>query len=120
MYDKAFANVVGVEIPVYGEEKQHAYHLYLLKIDFMGLGITKKKFFERLKDKDIFCQMHYVPIYKQPYYADKMKTASKKCPNSEKYYERAVSIPIYPKMTDGDVQRVSREIINLLQKGSKG
>lgn len=116
MYDKAFSNVVGIETPVHGEDRQHAYHLYILKINFDRLGMTKRKFFEKLKNKGIFCQMHYIPIYKQPYYADKMKTVSRKCPNGEKYYNRAVSIPIYPKMTDRDVQRVSREIINTLSE----
>ena len=114
MYDKAFANVVGLETPKVPQDKKHAYHLYLLKIDFKSRGLTKKSFFGKLKAKGIRCQMHYIPIYRQPYYVNNLKTNSKRFLNSEKYYENAVSIPIYSRMTDGDVARVSREIISVL------
>lgn len=116
-YDKEFASLRGVETPEVAKDKKHAYHLYVLKIDFKDLGINRKKFFEELRGKGILPQVHYIPVYRQPYYAKKVRVpAAKNFPESEKYYERAVSIPIYPKMTDGDVARVSREIINALQR----
>ncbi len=114
IYDKEFGSIDGVEIPRVNKDKKHTYHLYLLKIDFDKLKTSRKKFVSLLKKKGIFTQVHYIPIYKQPYYKKRYKVNSKNFKNSEKYYKKALSIPIYSKMTDSEVKRVVSNIKELL------
>ncbi|MBD3379459.1 MAG: UDP-4-amino-4,6-dideoxy-N-acetyl-beta-L-altrosamine transaminase, partial [Candidatus Omnitrophica bacterium] len=103
MYDKAFKGVPGLETPPVEIDKKNAYHLYPLKIDFRSAGISRKTFFDKLAKDGIFPQVHYRPIFDQPYYKKKYKANRKNFKNSNKYYERALSISIYPGMTDKDV-----------------
>jgi dTDP-4-amino-4,6-dideoxygalactose transaminase len=55
-------------------------------------------------------QVHYIPIYRLPYYRDELGYAQDECPNAETYYAGAVSLPMFPAMTAGDVERVVREL----------
>jgi dTDP-4-amino-4,6-dideoxygalactose transaminase len=65
----------------------------------------KKEVFARMKVLGLGVQAHYIPVYRQPYYRDLGYTAGL-CPQAEKFVEREISIPIYPAMTEKDVERV--------------
>ena len=106
MYDKAFKGIEHVETPHVPEGKRHAYHLYVLKVDFRRLGINRRSFMKKLREKGILCQVHYIPLYRQPYYRNLSAGNYGDFASSEKYYERAVSLPIYPSMSDADVKSV--------------
>jgi UDP-4-amino-4,6-dideoxy-N-acetyl-beta-L-altrosamine transaminase len=70
----------------------HAYHLYILEVE------NRNELFKYLRDKDIFCQVHYIPAYRMPYY-ESNKDKKVFYSNSEKYYERCISLPIFPHLT---------------------
>jgi len=55
-------------------------------------------------------QVHYIPVYRLPYYRDTLGYPQDECPNAELYYSGAISIPMFPAMTDDDVERVVREL----------
>ena len=109
-YDKAFKDMEGVEAISLPQGKKHSYHLYLLKIDFKKFHTTRKNFMTKLKKKGILTQVHYIPIYRQPYYKDKFGLSKNLFPKSEKYYEKAISIPIYYGMNNKEVKKVTSEI----------
>lgn len=90
----------------------HAYHLYVVKIDFKTLGIDRAMLFTSLREKGITVNVHYTPVYLHPFYRDKFKTKPGLCPNAEYAYEQIISLPIFPGMTDEDVKKVIVEVKN--------
>ena len=84
-------------------------HLYIIRIKSNN-KFNKKKIFEKLRSSGVFVNIHYIPIYLHPYYE---KNYSKKdFPNSNKYYEEALSIPIYPGLSEDSIQFVFNTIKN--------
>jgi dTDP-4-amino-4,6-dideoxygalactose transaminase len=65
---------------------------------------------------NIQTQVHYIPVHTQPFYQDKFGTKWGDCPNAERYYQKCLSIPLYPSMTDVDVEQVIEAIVNLVEK----
>ena len=114
LYDKELGDIDGIEIPSVCNNKKHTYHLYVLKINFKKFKTNKISFFKELKKTGILPQVHYIPVPKQPYYQKKVRSYEKKLQSSEKYYKRAVSIPIYPSMTLTDARRVVDSVKNVL------
>jgi UDP-4-amino-4,6-dideoxy-N-acetyl-beta-L-altrosamine transaminase len=110
IYNKALAEIANVELQDVPENRKHSYHLYLLKIDFNKLGISRQSFTNRLRRIGIQTQVHYIPVYRQPYYRSRCNISFSSFPKSEKYYQQALSIPIYPLMSNKDVIYVSRAI----------
>jgi UDP-4-amino-4,6-dideoxy-N-acetyl-beta-L-altrosamine transaminase len=112
-YNKAFSNIVWLATPYEKPKAFSAFHLYVLKVDFHKIGKTKKQVMEELKEKNIGTQVHYIPCHTQPYYQKSFGYKWGDYPKAESYYEQALSIPLYPKMTDQDVEWVIKGIKNL-------
>lgn len=93
----------------------NAYHLYVLQINFRKMKITRAEVINRLRAKNIGTQVHYIPVHLQPYYRHHSGTKPGDCPNAEKYYDHALSIPMYPQLTDADCERVINELRSLLK-----
>jgi len=98
------------------ESVSHAYHLFVLQIDYETFNIDRATVMNRLKDEKIGTQVHYLPIPYQPYYRER---SSRHCgfPGADKYYRRALSIPMYPALTDDDCHRVVETLKMVLSGG---
>ena len=83
----------------------HAYHLYPLQIDFEKLPITKPEFFDKMKLVGINLQVHYIPVHLQPFYR-KLGFQEGNFPEAEAYGREAISLPLYPDLTDDKQNRV--------------
>jgi dTDP-4-amino-4,6-dideoxygalactose transaminase len=81
-----------------------------LNIDFDKLGITRKGIMEKLQKNGIGTQVHYIPVHTQPYYKNNFGYNWGDYPVSESYYQKALSLPLYPKMSDEDVEYVIENI----------
>jgi len=81
-------------------------HLYTVLIDFVRLGKTRTEVMQELREKGVGSQVLYIPVYLQPWYRSTFGYAPGKCPNAEKFYARALSLPLYPSMSDEDVNSV--------------
>ena len=81
-----------------------AWHLYPVLIDFDALSIDRAALVARLRDTGIGTQVHYIPVHWQPYYRE--RNGAQSLPGAEAYYRRTLSLPLYPAMTDADVDRV--------------
>lgn len=103
--------------PFVPEESKHAYHLYPLQIKFNELTITKKEFFAALKERNINCQVHYVPVHLQPYYRKTFGFKKGDFPIAEIFYERELSIPVYPSLDKEDLRYISSVITEILERG---
>lgn len=101
-YDSAFKGKDSVEIIEDSSSQKNAYHLYVIKVKDSK---TRKALFEHLKSKDILCQVHYIPVYLHPYY---QKRGYKKgsCPASERFYERILSLPMFPGLKEDEQDKI--------------
>lgn len=90
----------------------HGYHLFVLRIKTGGQA--RLRVFEGLRAAGIGVQVHYIPIYRMPYYRDTLGYPQDECPATEDYYDQAISLPIFPAMEDADVERVVGELRGLL------
>jgi UDP-4-amino-4,6-dideoxy-N-acetyl-beta-L-altrosamine transaminase len=101
-YNNAFTNKQFI-INQSGLIEGHAYHLYVLEVkDRLGL-------YNYLKQNNIYCQIHYIPCHLMPYYRN-FGWKEGDMPNAELYYKNCISIPMFPGMSDDDIERVISEI----------
>ena len=104
-YDKAFGAIPGLILQKQIEASDTCRHLYIIRLDTEKLRCDRKEFFDAMSAENIQCQVHYIPVYWFPYYRH-LGYERGLCPNAEKVYSEIMSIPLYPKMTDNDVQDV--------------
>lgn len=109
-YDQAFAEDQRLIPPKVREDVLHAYHLYPLRIRFDRLNMNKKTLFAGLKAKDIFCQVHYIPIHLQPYYQKHFGFNNGDYPISEEFYAQELSIPMHPRLCQADLDHIVQAI----------
>jgi perosamine synthetase len=88
-------------------------HLYTVEIDFPRLGKTRTEVMQELREQGVGTQVLYIPVYLQPWYRRTYGYASGKCPNAERFYARALTLPLFPAMTDADVQKVIHSVLAL-------
>jgi len=112
-YDLAFK---GTNIkPLYIFNKKSSYHLYVVRVDFAKTKITKVELFNKLREKNIGIQLHYIPINKQPYYKA-LGYGNENTPIMDKYYDECFSLPMYPKLTDKEQKYVISTIVEVLNE----
>ncbi|MFK7968102.1 MAG: UDP-4-amino-4,6-dideoxy-N-acetyl-beta-L-altrosamine transaminase [Rickettsiaceae bacterium] len=89
-----------------------SYHLFPILLVQKN---SKKEIFEELKKANIGVNLHYIPVYLHPYYS-KLGFKPGYCKNAEEYYKRAISIPLYPKMTEEDIEYIFNKIMEICSK----
>ena len=105
-YDQAFSGIPEVILPVERPYVKSSYHLYVLQFDFRLLSTDRTELFDKLRARNIGVHVHYIPAHLQPYYKNQFGYQYGDYPYAERYYDRCLTIPLYPRMTDMDVQRV--------------
>ncbi|MNX53254.1 UDP-4-amino-4-deoxy-L-arabinose--oxoglutarate aminotransferase [compost metagenome] len=101
-YDQAFGTETELIVPIERAGATSSYHLYVVQFR----TADRRKAFERLRELGLGVNVHYIPVHLQPYYARELGCRPGDCPQAETYYARAVSLPMYPGMTDAEVARV--------------
>jgi UDP-4-amino-4,6-dideoxy-L-N-acetyl-beta-L-altrosamine transaminase len=114
-YEHLFSKISGVTTPFLEANRTHSYHLYVLQIDFKKIKKTKEQLFRLFKKNNINLQVHYIPIFLQPYIQKKYKLNKSDFPNSIDYYKKSFSIPIYYNLNDKIIFKVSRLIKRFLK-----
>lgn len=112
LYDEAFASGQYVTPLKTSEKAFHSYHLYVVKI---SAEKSRDKVFSSLRERGIGVNVHYIPVHLHPFYRNNFGTSLGLCPVAEAAYERILSLPIFPAMTNDDVSRVIatvKELIN--------
>lgn len=112
-YNNAFREVDFITTPYEPEGLYSAFHLYIIQIDFSKIGKTRTQVMQELRDKGIGTQVHYIPVHYQPYYREQYGYKEGDYPRSEHYYNHCLSIPLYPKMTGDDIDRVIQAVTGL-------
>jgi dTDP-4-amino-4,6-dideoxygalactose transaminase len=114
-YHQVLDGTPGLTMPARaGSGDVHGYHLFVVRFDE---GPERRRFMaDRLREAGIGTQLHYIPIYHHSLYRSLGfgREDAARCQNAERYYETALSLPMYPALTDADVDRVGREVKQLL------
>jgi len=111
VYDKVFQNTL--VHPLYQYNGKSSYHLYVVRVDFSKLNISKEELFLKMREKNIGLQLHYIPINKQPYYKS-LGYGDENTPKMDRYYDECFSLPLFPKMSDSEQQYIIKILLELL------
>lgn len=94
----------------------HAYHLYVVKINFKEKALERASVFTALRENGISANVHYIPVHLHTFYREKFHTGTGLCPVAEVAYEQIVSLPMFPSMTDENVEKVIGTIKNMVMQ----
>ena len=104
-YDQLIENLIGIEPLARRDDCRHAFHLYVIKVT-PKFGPSRDELFDHLRANQIGGNVHYRPIYLNSFYRDRFGTKPGLCPQAESSYEQIISLPIFPSMTDADIETV--------------
>ncbi len=105
-YSQMLVDIEEVEAPETRKYVTPAWHLYPLRLRLESLTINRAQFIEELRLLNIGTSVHFIPLHLQPYYRDRYQYARGDFPVAVAQFDRLISLPIYPRMTDGDVDDV--------------
>ncbi len=112
-YDAAFRAMPEITVQQEIPESDTTRHLYILRIKPECLNIGRKGFFEAMAAENIGCNVHYIPVYRHPYY-EALGYQKGLCPKAEKLYEEIMTLPLYYAMTDKDVADVIKAVEKII------
>ena len=116
LYNDGLADLSEIQRPVCQSHVQHAWHLYVIQLQLERLRINRSEFIEALKKENIGASVHFIPLHLHPYYRDNLKHEPNDFPNASAVFNQIISLPIYPRMTEEDVQRVIAAVRNIAKK----
>lgn len=94
---------------------KHAWHLFTIQLPLAQLRATRRQIFDALTRRGVGVQVHYIPVYHHPFY-QRLGHGTGECPVTERYYASALTLPLYPSMTDDDVSRVIDTVLTVLKE----
>src|SRR5437867_4351998 len=118
-YDEGFADLAEIRRPVCRPEVQHAWHLYVIQLELDRLRISRNDFIEALKKEGIGTSVHFIPLHLHPYYRKTFGYRPEGLPVASALFERIVSLPIYPRMSDSDTDRVIHAVRKIVTQYSR-
>lgn len=105
-YDDAFASLPGVKALTLHSGRQHAYHLYVVRLDGACLAVDRGRIFSAIRAEGIGANVHYLPVHLHSFYRQRFGTGAGLCPRAEEAYENILSLPIFSGMSDADANDV--------------
>jgi perosamine synthetase len=113
-YDRTFASSALLDVPPRRDGDRHAWHLYVIGIALEELSIDRAAVIDRLAEAGIGASVHFIPLHLHPFYQREYGYRPGDFPNAERLYERSISLPIWPGMTDSQVDRVATTLLEIL------
>jgi dTDP-4-amino-4,6-dideoxygalactose transaminase len=107
---EALADCGAVEPLAVRPEVDHAWHLYVIRLCDGTLTIDRNRFVDELEARGIATSVHFIPLHLHPYYREMHGNRAGDFPVAESSFERAISLPLYPSMTDRDLDRVAEAV----------
>jgi perosamine synthetase len=115
-YHAVFSQFAELRCPSDSVCVQHAWHLYMLRFNRHRLSIDRNQFIEELKRRNIGSSVHFIPLHLHPYYRHVYGYKPDDFPVARREFEREISLPIYSKMNDADVQDVINAVVDIVQQ----
>lgn len=116
LYNTLFENNEFISIYKIKGDRKSAHHLYPIELNLKKLKINRAQFIDELRKSGIGASVHFIPLYRHPYYKNTFKLDRKNFPISEKIYPRVISLPIWPGMTNNDIYRTVESINRISKK----
>ena len=117
-YNEAFQDLPEIIVQKEIEKSDTCRHLYIIRLDLDKLNCTRREFFDAMSAENVQCQIHYVPVYWFPYYRH-LGYEKGLCPNAEEVYKGIMSIPLYPKLTDAEVEDTIHAVRKIVENYRK-
>lgn len=109
IYNKQLAQLPELILPYQLPKAKSSWHLYVIRWPLEKFSLSRKQIFEALREMNIGVNVHYIPVYLQPYY-QQLGYEKGLCPIAEQYYENCITLPLFPKMSDQDVYDVCEAV----------
>lgn len=116
LYDQLFAGLQQVEAPLTHPDREHVYYIYSVRLALNGSKLSRRGVGEALRDRGIGTSVHFIPVHLHPFYQRSFGYRPGDLPGAEELFERLLSLPLYPRMTDGDVHYVADTLSRVLQE----
>lgn len=114
-YRAGLCHLPEIELPTVRSGVRHAWHLYVIRLRLERLKVNRAEFIERLKSEGIGTSVHFIPLHRQPYYRDRFGFQPADFPVADAAYERLISLPLYTRMTERDVDDVIEAVRRVVQ-----
>lgn len=118
-YNKAFIHSEQIRIPFQENDRQSSWHIYVIYLKLEQLTVGRKEIFEALLKENIGVNVHYIPVYYQPYYQE-LGYQKGLCPIAEDVYERIITLPLFSSMSEADVDDVIAAVDKVISYYAKG
>ncbi|WP_017726249.1 UDP-4-amino-4,6-dideoxy-N-acetyl-beta-L-altrosamine transaminase [Halalkalibacterium ligniniphilum] len=118
IYNEAFRGWREFVSPFQALDRQSSWHLYVIRLNLEALTGSRKEVFEALQHENIGVNVHYIPVYYQPYYQE-LGYQKGLCPNAEEVYEAIITLPLFPAMSERDVQDVITAVKKIISLYSR-
>ncbi|MEQ8733901.1 MAG: UDP-4-amino-4,6-dideoxy-N-acetyl-beta-L-altrosamine transaminase [Rhodospirillaceae bacterium] len=118
-YNTVFSKSDLLDAPHVFSDRQSAWHLYVIRLRLEALSWGRRRVFEELRTQGIGVQVHYMPLHLQPYYSMRYGHKRGDFPVAEAYYAAAMTLPLYPAMTDQDADDVIQIVLETLQRAKR-
>jgi len=110
-YNSEFKDMPEIKIPqINPVDSNPAWHIYMIQLSLERLKVERREIFEALRTENIGVNVHYIPVHLQPYYQKRFGYRRGDFPKAENYYSRAITLPIFPKMTEKDINDVVKAV----------
>jgi dTDP-4-amino-4,6-dideoxygalactose transaminase len=119
MYNRAFAEVEELEIPPDRDDCRHAWHLYTLRLNLDKLEINRDEFIDELGKMGIGVSVHFIPIPLHPFFVAFADKAENQCPGAIALYKRLISLPLYPAMTEEQIEYVAESVKEIARRARR-
>ncbi|MEP6473934.1 MAG: DegT/DnrJ/EryC1/StrS family aminotransferase [Gemmatimonadota bacterium] len=106
LYHRGLADLPEIELPIERSGLLSSWHLYVIKLNRERLRISRNGFIEQLKGRNIGTSVHYLPVHMHPFYRDKYGYRPEDCPVAAASFDRIISLPLHPLLTNADVSDV--------------
>ncbi|GAA0775611.1 DegT/DnrJ/EryC1/StrS family aminotransferase [Clostridium subterminale] len=118
-YEEAFSKIDGIKLPPEAAYTTHSWHLYVVRLELDKLTIDRDKFIELMGEANIGTSVHFIPVHLMSYYRENYGYNEGDLPVAESYFDTILSLPLYPKMTDEDVQDVINAVTHIISNYHK-
>jgi dTDP-4-amino-4,6-dideoxygalactose transaminase len=115
-YHAAFRLYDEFEVPTEQKSVQHAWHLYVLRLNLDRTHLTRDEFIRQMHDRNIGCSVHFIPAHLHQYYREKYHYQPEDFPVALREYERIVSLPLSARMSDEDVEDVIAAVTDIVEQ----
>jgi perosamine synthetase len=113
-YNEAFAGIEEITTPFEDDKVKAVYHIYVIQLKTEKLKVGRREVFEALRAENIGVNVHYMPLHLHPFYLDKFGYKKGDYPVAEGYYDRAITLPVFPGMSDRDVEDVIEAVTKVI------